>query len=150
MERFNEADLDGDERGNLRGGVWELGGGTIGAVSGNETHEEAGRRRGSRWGGRTRKTGVKSPQKFSTKPLIVLASGKRDGKPRTYNARMANSVPSLSFSPRSRITLRMYTCRKNSIPGKNLEERRALSHLPFSRRVCQSHDSTSICMHACI
>lgn len=55
-----------------------------------------GRRRGSHgWGGCTRKTGVKSPQKFSTKPLIVLASGKRGGKPRIYNVPMANSVPSL-------------------------------------------------------
>lgn len=112
-----------------------------GTVSGNEMHgrnigEREGRgrrRRGSRWGGCTRKTGVKSPQKFSTKPLIVLASGKRGGKPRIYNAPMANSFP-LSRHAYASVA---YTCRKNSIAGENRSSRfrrrggEISSHFPF-------------------
>lgn len=112
-----------------------------------------GRRRGSHgWGGCTRKTGVKSPQKFSTKPLIVLASGKRGGKPRIYNVPMANSVPSLLL--RRAYASVAYTCRKNSIAGKNHSRRggEISSHFAFFQflaafsvvPVCQSHDSTSI------
>lgn len=76
---------------------------------GREGEEGRGRRRGSRRGGCTRKTGVKSPQKFSTKPLIVLASGERGGKPRIYNVPMANSVPSLLLATLTH-RLRIYSC----------------------------------------
>lgn len=98
-----------------------------------EREERGRRRRGSRWGGCTRKTGVKSPQKFSTKPLIVLASGKRGGKPRIYNAPMANSFP-LSRHAYASVA---YTCRKNSIAGENRSSRfrrrggEISSHFPF-------------------
>lgn len=122
---------------------------------GREGEEGRGRRRGSRRGGCTRKTGVKSPQKFSTKPLIVLASGERGGKPRIYNVPMANSVPSLLLATLTH-RLRIYSCRENSIAGKNhsLPRGGEISSLvsPFFSflaafcvaRVCQSHDSTSI------
>lgn len=122
---------------------------------GREGEEGRGGRRGSRRGGCTRKTGVKSPQKFSTKPLIVLASGERGGKPRIYNVPMANSVPSLLLATLTH-RLRIYSCRENSIAGKNhsLPRGGEISSLvsPFFSflaafcvaRVCQSHDSTSI------
>lgn len=122
---------------------------------GREGEEGRGRRRGSRRGGCTRKTGVKSPQKFSTKPLIVLASGERGGKPRIYNVPMANSVPSLLLATLTH-RLRIYSCVvKIALQVKTTLPRGGeISSLvsPFFSflaafcvaRVCQSHDSTSI------
>lgn len=120
VDRFNVAGFHGIERGNLAiRGTWELeaaaaygadrGTKCTGEILGREREEGRGGRRGSRRGGCTRKTGVKSPQKFSTKPLIVLASGERGGKPRIYNVPMANSVPSLLLATLTH-RLRIYSC----------------------------------------
>lgn len=140
------------------GGVWrrsgnEMHGRNIG--EGGRERRGGGGRRGSRRGGCTRKTGVKSPQKFSTKPLIVLASGERGGKPRIYNVPMANSVPSLLLATLTH-RLRIYSCVvKIALQVKTTLPRGGeISSLvsPFFSflaafcvaRVCQSHDSTSI------
>lgn len=166
VDRFNVAGFHGIERGNLAiRGTWELEAATAygadrgtkctGEILGREREEGRGGRRGSRRGGCTRKTGVKSPQKFSTKPLIVLASGERGGKPRIYNVPMANSVPSLLLATLTH-RLRIYSCVvKIALQVKTTLPRGGeISSLvsPFFSflaafcvaRVCQSHDSTSI------
>ncbi|KAK1131902.1 hypothetical protein K0M31_016050 [Melipona bicolor] len=81
VERFNEPDFTGSapngERESSYGNsvTYE----PIGRILGNENGTGEN---GERQGGCTGKTGVKSPQKFSTKPFIVFTSGKKGAKPR--------------------------------------------------------------------